>query len=200
MVNGRYMLGSKLGAAVYRVFCKGYSLMTIGMGPPAPPQKKNQKQQTNRLLPKQFLFLPPQKKPKPKNKQTGFSQNKFCLVPCQHRRRVALVRTDVWRLLAEVAAPGSTYEARCRCTGPWSNHPLDLGQGWSFHVAVAQKTGTKNGTLVRENMDQHLRNPSCLILSHTHVFLRVRLPGWLKGKPQGKPLFVSPPMGYFGTF
>ena len=37
------------------------------------------------------------------------------------------------------------------------------------NVAVAQKTGTQNGTLASGNMDQNLRNPSCLILSHTHV-------------------------------
>ena len=35
--------------------------------------------------------------------------------------------------------------------------------------AVAPKTGTQNGTLGSGNMDQNLRNPSCLILSHTHV-------------------------------
>ena len=29
--------------------------------------------------------------------------------------------------------------------------------------------GTKNGTLVSGNMDQHLRNYCCLILSHTHM-------------------------------
>ena len=38
------------------------------------------------------------------------------------------------------------------------------------HMAVAQKTGTQNGTLVSGNMDQNLRNPSCLILSHAHIF------------------------------
>ena len=37
-------------------------------------------------------------------------------------------------------------------------------------MAVAQKTGTQNGTLVSGNMDQNLRNPSCLILSHTHIW------------------------------
>ena len=31
------------------------------------------------------------------------------------------------------------------------------------------KTGAKNGTLVSGNIDQNLRNPSCLILSHTHL-------------------------------
>ena len=41
-------------------------------------------------------------------------------------------------------------------------HPLT-------HMAVAQKTGTQNGTLVSGNMDQNLRNPSYLILSHTHI-------------------------------
>ena len=36
-------------------------------------------------------------------------------------------------------------------------------------MAVAHKTGTQNRTLVSGNMDQNLRNPSCLILSHTHM-------------------------------
>ena len=37
------------------------------------------------------------------------------------------------------------------------------------NMAVAQKKRYQNGTLVSGNMDQHLRNPSCLILSHTHM-------------------------------
>ena len=36
-------------------------------------------------------------------------------------------------------------------------------------MAVAQKTGTPNGTLVSGNMDQNLRNPTCLTLSHTQM-------------------------------
>ena len=35
-------------------------------------------------------------------------------------------------------------------------------------MAVAQKTDTPTGTLI-SGMDQNLRNPSCLILSHTHM-------------------------------
>ena len=31
------------------------------------------------------------------------------------------------------------------------------------------KTRCQHGTLVSKNMDQNLRNPSCLILSHTHM-------------------------------
>ena len=42
-------------------------------------------------------------------------------------------------------------------------------RGSPCHVAVAQTTGTQNGTLASPNMDQHLRTPSCLILSHGHV-------------------------------
>ena len=40
------------------------------------------------------------------------------------------------------------------------------------HMAVAQKKRYQNGTLVSGNMDQNLRNPSCLILSHTRIYLR----------------------------
>ena len=36
-------------------------------------------------------------------------------------------------------------------------------------MAVAQKIRYQNGTLVSGHIDQHLRNPSCLILSHTHM-------------------------------
>ena len=35
------------------------------------------------------------------------------------------------------------------------------------HLAVAQNR-YQNGTLVSGSMDQNLRNPSCLMLSHTH--------------------------------
>ena len=36
-------------------------------------------------------------------------------------------------------------------------------------MAVAKKPVPKNGTLASGNMEQHLRNPSCLILSHSHI-------------------------------
>ena len=44
----------------------------------------------------------------------------------------------------------------------------------SIHIQVylcgcGSKNRYQNGTLVSRNMDQNLRNPSCLILSHTHV-------------------------------
>ena len=49
-----------------------------------------------------------------------------------------------------------------------------------FQMAVAQKTGTKMETrLVSGNMDQNLRNPCCLILSHTQsIFLRIFVSGF----------------------
>ena len=37
------------------------------------------------------------------------------------------------------------------------------------HLTRLSKTEFQNGTLVSGNMDQNLRNPSCLILSHTHM-------------------------------
>ena len=42
-------------------------------------------------------------------------------------------------------------------------------------MAVAQKTGTINETLLSGNMDQNLRNPCCLILSHTHILVQTTL-------------------------
>ena len=36
-------------------------------------------------------------------------------------------------------------------------------------MGMAQKTGAKNGTLVIGNMDQKLRNPGSLILSHCQI-------------------------------
>ena len=47
--------------------------------------------------------------------------------------------------------------------------PESSAAGAAFCLAVAQKTGTQNGRLVSGNMDQHLRNPPCLILSHSHL-------------------------------
>ncbi|CAJ1385361.1 unnamed protein product [Effrenium voratum] len=38
-----------------------------------------------------------------------------------------------------------------------------------LQTAVAQKKRYQNGTLVSGNMDQNLRHPSCLILSHTQT-------------------------------
>ena len=43
------------------------------------------------------------------------------------------------------------------------------------------RIGTPNGTLVSGNMDQNLRNPSCLILSHTHIAPQQN---WKKLQPQ----------------
>ena len=39
---------------------------------------------------------------------------------------------------------------------------------------AGSKNQYQNGTLVSGNMDQNLRNPSCLILSHTHLNHRAR--------------------------
>ena len=74
-------------------------------------------------------------------------------------------------------APGSVPEAH-RSGGPapgsesWAQWG-SRGTDFESHLAVAQKTGTQNGTLVSGNMDQNLRNPSCLILSHTHFLFQL---------------------------
>ena len=47
-----------------------------------------------------------------------------------------------------------------------TEEPFSLFKNWLF-----KKTGSQNGTLVSANMDQNLRNPSCLILSHTQLSL-----------------------------
>ena len=44
-----------------------------------------------------------------------------------------------------------------------------------FYMAVAQRTGTQNGTLVSGNMDQHLRNPSCVILWYRFRFGKIHI-------------------------
>ena len=55
----------------------------------------------------------------------------------------------------------------------------------SDNVAVAQKTGTQNGTLVSGNVDQNLRSPTCLILSHAHVSF------WLLPPKNGGPKMIA---------
>ena len=61
---------------------------------------------------------------------------------------------------------------------PWShgcgpkeqNTPLPLRFPCKMDVSgCASKNRYQDGTLVRGNMDQNLRRPSCLILSHTHL-------------------------------
>ena len=44
-------------------------------------------------------------------------------------------------------------------------------EGRNTHIGCGSKTGTQNGTLARENMDQNLRNPTCLIWSHAYLKL-----------------------------
>ena len=57
-----------------------------------------------------------------------------------------------------------------RCGSQTKTHDPPSEPFAEMNMAVAQKTGTQNGTLVSGSMDQNLRNPSCLILSHTHMF------------------------------
>ena len=71
---------------------------------------------------------------------------------------------------------------------PWSPFTkwcLEKGfaDGQGKPMAVAQKTATQNGTLLSGNMDQHLRSPSCLILSHTQ---------WETSQFSGLKHFASP--------
>ena len=58
------------------------------------------------------------------------------------------------------------------------SHPVGVPQPF-LHTKPRSAWGTcgrgsknryQNGTLVSGNMDQNLRNPSCFILSHTHVY------------------------------
>ena len=46
----------------------------------------------------------------------------------------------------------------------WTVH-----SGSEYTYGCGSKTRYQNGTLVSGNMDQNLRNPSWLILSHTHM-------------------------------
>ena len=49
------------------------------------------------------------------------------------------------------------------------NAHLSISLPENGHMAVAQKKRYQHGTLVSENMDQNLRNPPCLMLSHSHI-------------------------------
>ena len=61
-------------------------------------------------------------------------------------------------------------------TAPWSRSAPRLMR-WSFlchgshrkTIWLWLKNRCQNGTLVSGNVDQNLRNPSCLILSHSHL-------------------------------
>ena len=54
-------------------------------------------------------------------------------------------------------------------TPPPTPPPPPPKQNKNKQMAGAQKTGTKTEPLVSGNMDQNLRNPSYLILSHTQI-------------------------------
>ena len=62
-------------------------------------------------------------------------------------RHFAVGNTPTWAFLLERSLPSGSLLYGC-----------------------GSKIRYQNGTLVSGNMDQHLRNPSCLILSHTHMF------------------------------
>ena len=71
-------------------------------------------------------------------------------------------------------ASASTSSSDVSLSKRLARHGCSRGVQWrrnmsGTHMAVAQKKRYHNGTLVSGNMDQHLRNPSCIILSHTHV-------------------------------
>ena len=55
----------------------------------------------------------------------------------------------------------------------WSKPSPTAAQREAQWLSLAHGSGSKNryqnGTLARGNMDQNLRNPPCLILSHTHI-------------------------------
>ena len=60
----------------------------------------------------------------------------------------------------------------CPCQSSEGNR-VESGAPWTLKrplkMAVAQKNGTQNETLVSGNIYQNLRNPSCLILSHSQM-------------------------------
>ena len=66
---------------------------------------------------------------------------------------------------------------RCFLWAPW-NHPTNR---------CGSKNRYQNGTLLGGNMDQNLRNPSCLILSHTQITnLTYRRQAILAGASRGR--------------
>ena len=70
---------------------------------------------------------------------------------------------------------------------PLSNFDRDM--------AVAQKH-RKNGTLVNGTKDYHLRNPSSLILSHTHILLKSIGHALVQKDKLGNPANIG---GYMGV-
>ena len=56
-----------------------------------------------------------------------------------------------------------------------------------FRHGCGSNTGTPNGTLV-SGMDQNLRNPSCLFLSHPHVVMLTECTKWVTIKLMPAPL------------
>ena len=64
--------------------------------------------------------------------------------------------------------PNPTTKIPTKMGGEFT-HPKMVPLVFPTKMAVAQKTGTENGTLVSGSMDQNPRNPSCLILSHTQI-------------------------------
>ena len=60
----------------------------------------------------------------------------------------------------------------CNSSGPRAPRPQGLARMLPIRMWVWLKNRCQNGTLLSGNVDQNLRNPSCLILSHTHVLPR----------------------------
>ena len=56
------------------------------------------------------------------------------------------------------------------------------------------KNWYQNGTLVSGNMDQNLRNPSCLILSHTHIYIYMHIRRIINLALGGCPLKTTHPV------
>ena len=94
----------------------------------------------------------------------GLGQSAERAPPCHHRPQA------LPKKMCSVSGPGPLGS-------PMNEAPYGCGS----------KNRYQNGTLVSGNMDQNLRSPSCLILSHTHMvchFLRVPLCLWFKRENQ----------------
>ena len=64
----------------------------------------------------------------------------------------------------------SLEQSPCDQNGPWKWQGFISRCETKYPCGCGSKNRYQNGTLVSGNMDQNLRNPSCLILSHTHVY------------------------------
>ena len=106
--------------------------------------------------------------------------------PCFHLTRASFGYIFLTHSHVESWLDNSLWLGRGTSTSAWPSAPASppeasppapsqaselSAQAWAEQsdLAVAQKTRYQNGTLVSGNIDQRLHDPSCIILSPTHL-------------------------------